>query len=62
MAIVFYNGSKFDYHFIIKEQENLKKQYTCLGENIEKYNTFTVPVEKEVTITDKNGEEITKTI
>ena len=26
-----------------------KKQFTCLGENTEKYITFTVPIEKEVT-------------
>ena len=35
---------------------------TCLGENTEKYITFTVPVEKEVTRIDKNGEKITKNI
>ena len=27
---------------------------TCLGENTENYITFTVPIEKEVTRTDKN--------
>ena len=31
-----------------------------MGENIEKYINFTVPIEKEVTRIDKNGEEITK--
>ena len=34
--------------------------FTCLGENTEKYITFTVPIENEVTKIDKNGEEITK--
>ena len=58
--IVFHN---YDYHFIIKElAEEFKKQFTCLGENTEKYITFTVPIEKEVTRIDKNGEEITKNI
>ena len=33
-----------------------------LGENTEKYITFTVPVEKEVTRIDKNGDEIAKNI
>ena len=33
---------------------------TCLVENTEKYITLTIPVEKEVTRIDKNGEEITK--
>ena len=57
ITIVFYNGSNYDYHFIIKElAEEFKKQFTCLGENIEKYITFGIPIEKEVTRTDKNGE------
>ena len=44
--IVFRNGSNYDYHFIIKELiEEFKKQLTCLGENTEKYKTFTVPIE-----------------
>ena len=42
--------------------EEFKKQFTCLGENTKKYVTFTVPSEKEVTRTDKNGEEIIKNI
>ena len=40
----------------------IKKQITCFGENSEKYITFTVPIEKEVTRFDKNGEESTKNI
>ena len=61
--MVFHNGSNYDYHFIKKELvEEFKKQFTCLGENTEKYITFTVPIEKEVTKIDKNGEEITKNI
>ena len=63
IPIVFHNGSNYDYHFIIKElAEEFKKQFTCLGENTEKYVTFTVPIEKEVTRIDKTGEEITKNI
>ena len=32
------NGSNYDYHFIIKElAEEFKKQFTCLGENIENF-------------------------
>ena len=50
---VLHNGSNYDYHFIIKElAEQFKKQFTCLGENIEKYITFTVPIEKDVTRID----------
>ena len=61
IPIVLHNGSNYDYHFIIKKlAEKFKKQFTCLGENTEKYITFTVPIEKEVTEIDKNGEDITK--
>ena len=56
-CIIFHNGSNYDYHFIIKElADEFKKQFTCLGENTEKYITSTVPIEKEVTRIDKNGE------
>ena len=40
--------------------EEFKKQFTCLGENTEKYINFTVPIEKEVTRINKNGEEVIK--
>ena len=63
ILIAFYNGSNYDYHFIIKElAEEFKKQFTCLGGNTEKYITFTIPIEKGVTRIDKNGEEVTKSI
>ena len=62
-SIAFHNGSNYDYHFIIKElAEEFTKKFTCLGENTEKYIIFTVPIQKEVTRIDKNGEEITKNI
>ena len=48
--VVFHNGSNYDYHFIIKELANkFKRKFECLGENTEKYGTFSVPIEKEVT-------------
>ena len=59
IPIVFHNGSNYDYHFIIKElAEEFKKQFTCLGENTEKYITFRVSIEKEVIRTDTNGEKL----
>ena len=59
--IVFRNGSNHDYHFILIELvEEFKKQFTCLAEKNEKYITFTVAIEKEVTRIDKNGVENTK--
>ena len=40
--------------------EEFKQQFTYLGGNIQKYITFTVPIGKEVTRIDKNGEELQK--
>ena len=37
-------------------------KFICLGKGTEKYISFLVPIEKEVTRIDENGEEITKTI
>ena len=61
IALNFHDGSNYDYHFLIKElAEEFKKQSTCLGENIEKYITFKVPIENNLTRNSKNGEKITK--
>ena len=63
IPIVFHNASNYHYHFIIKELvEEFKKKFTCLRENTEKYITFTVSIEREVTEIDKNGEKILKDI
>ena len=63
IPIVFHNQSNCDYHFTIKElAEEFKNQFTCLGENTEKYIIFTVTIEKEVTRIDKNREKITKNV
>ena len=52
-----HNGSKYDYHFIIRElAEEFKGQFECLGENTEKYITFSVPIKKE----HDNGKTITQ--
>ena len=42
--------------------EEFKKQFICSGKVTEKYIAFTVPIEKEVTRIDKNGEKITEKI
>ena len=58
IPVVFHNGSTCDYHFIIKElAEEFEREFECLGENTEKYITFSVPVKKEVTKKDKNGND-----
>ena len=60
IPIVFNNGLNYDYHIIINELgEEFKKQNFCPGENTEKYMALTVPIEKEITIFDKNEEEAT---
>ena len=50
IPIVFHNGSTYDYHFITKElAEEFEGEFECLGENTEKYITFSVPIKKEIT-------------
>ena len=59
---MFHNGSKYDYHFIIKDlAEEFDGEFECFGENTEKYVTFSVPIKKEIAKKDKNGnDKITK--
>ena len=49
IPVVFRNGSTYDYHFIIKELvKEFDGNFECLGENTEKYITFSVPLKKEI--------------
>ena len=49
IPIVFHNGSIYDYHFIIKELvKEFECNFECLGENTEKYITFSVPIKKKI--------------
>ena len=46
---LFHNGSVCDYHFIIKYlAKEFKGNSECLGENTEKYISFTVPFKKVI--------------
>ena len=55
IPVVFHNGSTYDYHFIIKELvKEFEGNFDCLGENTEKYITFSVPLKKK--IENKNRE------
>ena len=55
IPVVFHNGSTSDYHFIIKQlAEDFKGQVEYLGENTEKYITFSVPIKE-----DDNSKKIT---
>ena len=49
ISIVFHNGSTYDYHFIIKKLvKEFDGNFKCLGENTEKYITFSVPLKNEI--------------
>ena len=49
-----HNGSTYDYRFIIKELvKEFDGNFECLGENTEKYITFSVPLKKEIINKDK---------
>ena len=44
-----HNGSTYDYHFIIKELvKEFEGNFECLGENTEKYITFSAPIKKKI--------------
>ena len=62
IPVVFHNGSTYDSHFIIKElTEEFEGEFQCFGENTEKCITFSVSSKKEITKTDKDGnDKITK--
>ena len=49
IPVKIHNGSKYNYHFIIKElaEEFRGEEFECLGENTEKYICFSVPIKKE---------------
>ena len=56
ILVVFHNGSTYNYHFLIKElTEEFEEQFECLGENTEKYITFSVLIKRE----PDNGKSIT---
>ena len=46
LPVKIHNGSKYDYHFIIKElaEEFRGEDFECLVENTEKYISFSVPI------------------
>ena len=46
---MFHKGSTYYYHFIIKELvKEFEGYFECLGENTEKYITFSVPIKKKI--------------
>ena len=56
IPVKIHNGSTYDYHFINKElAKDFQGEFECLGENTEKYVTFSIPIKKE----HGNGKTIT---
>ena len=48
IPVIFHNGSSHDCHFITKGlAEEFEGEFECLGENKEKYITFSVSIKKE---------------
>ena len=48
IPVIFHNDSTYDYHFIIRELvKESEGNFECLGENTEKYITFSVPTKKK---------------
>ena len=63
IPVVFHDGSIYDYHFIIKKlAKKFEEKFGCLGENTEKYKTFSILVEKEVMEIDRDDNESVVTI
>ena len=49
IPVTFRNGYTYDCHFIINQlAKEFKGQLECLGENTEKYITFSVPIKKKL--------------
>ena len=49
IPVVFHHGSTYDYHFIIKELfKEFEGNFDCLGENTEKYITFSVLLKRKI--------------
>ena len=56
IPVVFHNGSNYDFHLIIKQlAKDFKGPFSCLGENTEKYITFSICIFKK---TDANKKPI----
>ena len=46
---MFHNGSTYDYHFIIKDlAKEFEGNFECLGENTEKYITYSALLKKKI--------------
>ena len=63
ILLIFHNISNYNYHFYYKRISNtFEWKFEYLGENTEKYNFFSIPIEKSVTKADKDGHRSVVTI
>ena len=61
IPVVFHNGSTYDYHFIIKQlAREFKGYFHCLGENTEKYITFSIQIKKVIDEDNDNDSDSDK--
>ena len=52
IPVEIHNGSEYDYYLINKElAKEFKGEFECLGENMEKYISFSVPIKKNMKMT-----------
>ena len=58
IPITIHNRSTYDDHFIIKQlPEEFEGKFKCLGENTEKYITYSLPIKKEVANDDYDDDD-----
>ena len=58
IPVIFHNGSTYDYHLIIKELvKEFGGEFGCLGENTEKYITFSISINKKITKKDMDDND-----
>ena len=55
IPVVFNNSSTYDYYFLIKKlAEKVEGKFEYLGEHIEIYTTFSVPLKREMIMVKKD--------
>ena len=58
ISVAFHNGSSYDNHFVIKQlAKDFNGYFNCIGENTEKYISFSVTVLKERDTVNKKQKE-----
>ena len=62
IPVVFHNGPKFNFPFIVKKLGNdFEGHFECIGENSEKHKSFFVPIKKEIIKIDKECNKAVET-